>query len=154
QIVAGYNVQIAVDDKHKLIVASAVVNDGNDTGRLHAMAAAKDALGAAALTVVADSGYDNGETLKACAEEGITAYGPASDPSHRLKAQGRFSLDDFRYDAAADLYRCPGGAELRPMRGLERQATGKMAVRYASRRSVCRVCALRERCLSHNGTRR
>ncbi len=30
QIVAGYNVQIAVDDKHKLIVASAVVNEGND----------------------------------------------------------------------------------------------------------------------------
>ena len=31
--VAGYNVQIAVDDKHKLIVASAVVNDGTDTGQ-------------------------------------------------------------------------------------------------------------------------
>jgi hypothetical protein len=60
QIVAGYNVQIAVDDKHKLIVASAVVNDGNDTGQLHAMAeAAKQALGVAALTAVADAGYYN-----------------------------------------------------------------------------------------------
>jgi transposase len=33
QTVAGYNVQIAVDDAHKLIVASEVVNDGNDTGQ-------------------------------------------------------------------------------------------------------------------------
>jgi hypothetical protein len=58
QIVAGYNLQIAVDAKHKLIVASEVVNDGNDTGQLCAVAeAARQALGAAALTVVADTGY-------------------------------------------------------------------------------------------------
>jgi transposase len=50
----------------------------------------------------------------------------------------RFGIADFRYDAAADLSRCPGDAELRPMRGQKRQASGKLAVRYASRRSVCR----------------
>ena len=149
QIVAGYNVQIAVDDKHKLIVASEVVNEGNDTGQLHAMAqAAKDALDAEALTVVADTGYYNGETLKACEDEAITAYVPPPDTGQRLKAQGRFSIDDFDYDAAVHLYRCPAGAELRTMRGHRRQATGKMALRYASRRSVCRACRLRERCLS------
>jgi hypothetical protein len=37
-----------------------VVNDGNDSGQLHAMAqAAKRALGAAALTAAADTGYSN-----------------------------------------------------------------------------------------------
>src|SRR6185312_3332764 len=46
QMLAGYNVQIAVDDKHKLIVASEVVNDGNDTGQLYNMAkTAKEELG-------------------------------------------------------------------------------------------------------------
>ena len=45
QGVAGYNVQVAVDDKHKLIIASEVVNDSSDVGQLHAMAkAAKEAL--------------------------------------------------------------------------------------------------------------
>ena len=155
QIVAGYNVQIAVDDKHKLIVASEVVNEGNDTGQLYAMAeAAKAALGAATLTAVADTGYYNGETLKACEDAAITAYVPPPDRGQRLKAQGRFSLEDFRYDAGADVYRCPAGAELRPMHGQKRQASGKMAIRYASRRSVCRVCPLRGRCLAGKGARR
>ena len=36
QGVAGYNVQVAVDDKHKLIIASEVVNDSSDVGQLHA----------------------------------------------------------------------------------------------------------------------
>jgi transposase len=155
QIVSGYNVQIAVDDKHKLIVASAVVNDGNDSGQLHAMAqAAKQALGAAALTALADTGYYNAETLKACEAEAITAFVPPPDRSQRLKAQGRFSLEDFTYDAATDLYRCPAGSELRPMQGLKHQAGGKLAIRYASRRAVCRACPLRGRCLAKKGNRR
>jgi len=155
QIVAGYNVQIAVDDKHKLIVASEVVNEGNDTGQLHAMAeAAKAALGVAALTAVADAGYYNGETLKACEDAAITAYVPPPDRGQRLKAQGRFSVEDFGDDAAADVYRCPADAELRPMHGQKRQASGKMAIRYASRRSVCRTCPLRARCLAGTRQRR
>ena len=55
QGIAGYNVQLAVDDKHKLIVASEVVNDSSDVGQLYAMAsAAKDALGAKTLQALAD----------------------------------------------------------------------------------------------------
>ena len=46
QTIAGYNVQIAVDDAHKLIIASEVVNDGNDTRQLHAMAKAAKQLSA------------------------------------------------------------------------------------------------------------
>ncbi len=155
QIVAGYNVQIAVDAKHKLIVASEVVNDGNDTGQLYAMAqAAKDALGAEQLTALADAGYYNAETLKACEDEAITAFVPEPDRTKRLAAEGRLTLDDFRYEADRDLYRCPAGSELRPMRGVKRQASGKLAIRYASRRAACRACPLRLRCLAARGTRR
>ena len=96
QVVAGDNVQIAVDDKHKLIAASEVVNDGNDTGQLYDMAkAAKDELGVETLTALADTGYYNGNTLKACEEDGIVAYVPQARRTARLEAQDRISHEAF-----------------------------------------------------------
>jgi hypothetical protein len=48
-----------------------VVNDGS---QLHAVAlAAEDALSAETLRSVADAGYYNGETLKACEADGTVA---------------------------------------------------------------------------------
>jgi transposase len=148
QRVAGYNVQIAVDDKHKLIVASEVVNDGNDTGQLYEMAkAAKQALGAETLQALADSGYYNGATLKDCEEDGIVAYVAQAKRTGRLEAQGRFTHEEFAYDATADAYRCPGGALLKPTKGLKTNTGGRREIRYVSRKSVCDTCPLRERCV-------
>jgi transposase len=155
QVVAGYNVQIAVDDRHKLIVASEVVNDGNDSGQLHEMAvAAKAALGVETLQAVADVGYYNGDTLRACEADAIVAYVPEADKNNRLAKQGRFTLREFIYDAAQDVYRCPAGAELRPMEGYKQDVGGKLHIRYAAFQSVCAVCPLRSRCLTDKARRR
>ena len=155
QTVAGYNVQVAIDAKHKLIVASEVVNDGNDTGQLHAVAdAAKQALGVETLTVRADSGYYNGETLKDCEADGITAYVPPPQRNGRLAAQGRFSHEEFHYDVDANVYRCPAQAQLRPMSGHKEDASGKRYILYVSRKSGCAMCPLRGRCLTDKADRR
>jgi transposase len=148
QVVAGYNVQIAVDDKHKLIVASEVVNDGNDSGQLHKMAkAAKDELGVETLTALADTGYYNGPELKACEADGIVAYVPVAKRIGRLEAEGRISHQEFVYEADANVYRCPAGQLLRPTDGRKVNG-GRIETRYVSRKSDCDACALRLRCLS------
>ena len=155
QGVAGYNVQTAVDDKHQLIVASEVVNDSSDVGQLHAMAkAAKDALGAEVLQVLADEGYYSSTELKACEDDGIVAYVPVPEGAGRLGKQGRFSLNDFGYDEAADVYRCPAGERLRPMKGRWQNTSGRIEIRYASRGATCRTCPLKARCLSPKASRR
>ncbi len=155
QIVAGYNVQIAVDAKHKVIVADEAVNDGNDTGQLHAMAqAAREAVGADKLQALADTGYFNGETLKSCEDSGIEAFVPEPRRGKRLEAAGRFGIDAFVYDAAADAYRCPAGELLRAMGGGKLDQSGKLRIRYASRRLVCSGCPKRSKCLAPKGSRR
>jgi transposase len=153
QGVAGYNVQAVVDDKHKLIVASEVVNDSSDVGQLHAMAkAAKDTLQAETLQVLADEGYYSSLELKACEDDGITAYVPV--PEGRSAKQGRFSLKDFTFDAAADAYTCPAGELLHPMEGRWQNASGRIEIRYASSWKACKICRLRTRCLSPKASRR
>src|SRR5216684_3593557 len=149
QTIAGYNVQIAVDDKHKLIVASEVVNDGNDTGQLYKLAkAAKEALGGETLQAVADVGYYNGATLKSCEDDGILAYVPQAKRTGRLQAQGRFSHEDFAYDVELDAYRCPAGSLLRPTSSLKKNTGGRLEIRYVSRKSACDACPLRGRCVT------
>jgi transposase len=147
QVVSGYNVQIAVDEKHKLIVASEVVNDGNDTGQLYEMAkAAKEALEVETLEVVADAGYFNGRALKECEDNGIVAYVPPATRTGRLQAQGRFTHEDFAYDATQNAYRCPAGALLLPTKTSKINGDRRETV-YLSRNSACDACALRARCL-------
>jgi transposase len=147
QGVAGYNVQAVVDDKHKLIVASEVVNDSSDVGQLHAMAkVAKDALEAETLQALADEGYYSSSELKACEDDGIVAYVPV--PEVRQPKNGRFGLKEFSYDPAANVYRCPAGELLRPIDGRWQNTSGRTEIRYASRPKACRACLLKERCLS------
>lgn len=159
QGIAGYNVQSAVDDKHNLIVASEVVNDSSDIGQLHAMAkAAKDALEAEGLQVLADEGYYSSLELKACEDDGIVPYVPVPEGNGRLEKYGRFSRKDFNYDGAADGYRCPAGKWLRQMKGRKKgrleTSSGRIEIRYAGRKAVCGSCQLKSRCLSRTATYR
>jgi transposase len=155
QGVAGYNVQAVVDDKHKLIVASEVVNDSSDVNQLHAMAkAAKEALGADALQVLADEGYYSSTELKACEEDGITAYVPPSEGNRLAEKAGRFSLKNFGYDGATDAYTCPAGQKLHPMPGRWTNTSGRVEIRYSSRTTICRACPLRTKCLSPKASQR
>ena len=102
--IAGYNVQIAVDAKHKLIAASEVVNDGNDTGQLYEVAeAAKEALGAQTLHGGRRHRLLQWRALKECEEGGIVAYVPPPKRTGSFEAQGRFTHEAFNYDAEPTL---------------------------------------------------
>ncbi len=75
--VVGYNVQVAVETKHHLIVAHEVTNDGCDLAQLSAMGKeAKAVLEVEELEAVADRGYWDSEEIFACDQAGITVTLP------------------------------------------------------------------------------
>ena len=111
--VVGYNVQVATETEHHLIIAHEVTNVGSDRSQLANTAkAAKEVLQVDKLEAVADRGYYHGEEIKACADAGITVTLPKPLTSG-AKSEGRFGKQDFAYLADEDVYRCPAGEKLR-----------------------------------------
>src|SRR5947209_6648013 len=110
--VVGYNVQVAVDTEHHLIVTHEVTNSGSDRAQLANIASrAKGVLGADHLDVVADRGYFNSTEILACEQADITVTLPKPMTSG-AKSDGRFGKQDFIYLPTEDVYRCPSGEKL------------------------------------------
>jgi len=147
--VVGYNVQVAVDTEHHLIVTHEVTNEGSDRSQLSSVAkAAKATLGVEQLDAVADRGYFNGEEILACEEAGITVTLPKPMTSNS-KAEGRFGKQDFRYVAEEDVYVCPAGERLAYSYTSEEK--GLVVHRYATK--ACQHCAIKHNCIKGNERR-
>ena len=154
QSTAGYNVQIAVDDKHKLIVAQDVTQDGNDSHQLSPMMEqSQKIMQSEHLTGLADSGYYDGDQLKSCEGDKMTVYVAIPDSQKAMKKKGYFTLDEFTYDAEQDCYICPHDQTLTPY-GKPFHKNNKWRMRYASKAKDCRVCPSREKCFSPKSSRR
>jgi transposase len=139
----GYNGQIAVDAKCKMIVEQAVTNDVLDTGLLQQTAEpARQILDVEKIDVVADKGYFRTEDIAACEKAGLMPYVPRPQRGAAV-TNGFFRKDEFRYDAARDAYVCPGGHELKPIR--QGWLRDMRKVDYANA-SACSDCPLRPRC--------
>jgi len=140
--VVGYNVQVAVDTEHHLIIAHEVTNSGSDRAQLANMATqAKAVLGVDKLEAVADRGYYNGEEIKACEDADIAVTLPKPATSG-MDAKGQFGKHDFVYLADDDAYRCPAGEVL----GYHSATvdSGRTIRRYWTH--ACVTCPLKARC--------
>jgi transposase len=144
----GYNVQIAVDAKHKLIAEQAVTNDVLDMGLLRQTAEpAREILGVETIDVVADRGYFRTEDIAACEEAGLMPHLPRPQRGPAVR-EGFFRKDEFRYDAERDTYICPAGQVLTPIR--HGRLRDMVKIDYANPKA-CHDCPLHGRCT--NGVR-
>ena len=147
--VVGYNAQLAVDAKHKLIAADDVTNDVNDLHQLADVALdAKANLEIQQAEILADTGYYNTSQVGRCLDHGLTPFIPKSDTSANT-ARGLYGKSQFKYDALRDIYVCPSGTRLN-----YRFTTWEQdrEIKYY-RASTCNHCPLKTRCTRNKDNR-
>ena len=139
----GYNVQIAVDAEHHLIVAHEVINQGYDRHQLAPMALkVQQAAGCEQVTALADRGYFSGDQVLSCEGTGIVPIVPKVLTSSGVK-RGLFARQDFIYDAEHDHYTCPAGAKLTKV---HRRADHTEDFDRYRHLSACFTCPLKPQC--------
>jgi len=141
-----YNVQLAVDSKHKLILAHEVTNEVSDQNQLSRMAErVKKVVNKEEIEVLADKGYYNPAQIKECVDKGIIPYIPEPESAisrgTEIPRPG-FYRDKFKYDKAKDIYLCPEGKELEFQHAARHH--GKKMRFYKNRE--CMSCRARRLC--------
>jgi len=179
-VIQGYNGVAVVDDKHQVIVHAEAFGAAQEHDLLEPMIEGtkenfesigkKDVLKTAKL--VADSGYHTEYNMKTVMEEGIDAY--IADTQFRKrdprfadvdKYKERFRKERAEYYGTSSLYRvkdfamsedkshciCPVGKRLY-RNGGNVVVDGNRAIKFRGRKTDCRVCEVREKCLRNPET--
>jgi len=91
-------------------------------------------------TLAADKAYGSGEFLAWLLDRGVQPHVPVID--HHHQTGGRFTRDQFRYEAAENVYYCPEGKTL-AYGGRRRESQGYL---YRSTEAQCEGCPQKRRC--------
>lgn len=178
-VIQGYNGIAAVDDKHQVIVHAEAHGSGAEHQTLEPMInGIKDNFEGIGengvlqeVVVTADTGFHSEKNLRRLIEADIEAYIPDNrfrqrDPAfltaeahkkpigryHTIKKNKYFLPSDFRYDETKGKLICPAGKELYLKNSNFCTAEGLRGVSYMGRKTDCRGCELRKKCLRNEST--
>ncbi|MFZ4708122.1 MAG: IS1182 family transposase [Bacteroidales bacterium] len=145
---AAFNVQIAVDDKHHLIVADEVLQDANDkNGMKPVLTALRNELGIEPDKAVMDMGYINAVALQEMERDSSTdLYVVTGSVSPGQTTDTAFNKWVFTYNSDNDTYTCPAGQTL-VRRGGILQCRKRKSARYFCPKSICIACEYKSCCI-------
>lgn len=154
----GYNIQAAVDQEHKLVVATHTINRNDKNALYNISKEAKENIVAEKLTVLADKGYHTGKELQACQEADIDTIVARQEVvnSNDKGTRPEYMVQHFTYDKETDTYTCPENQTL--------NTTGKWHTKKRDkdvsyqfkkyRTTACLSCAVQKLCTSKQDGRR
>lgn len=138
-----YKTHRMVDDRCGVITATATTpgDVAEPSQTLPLVAQHEDNTGREVVATVADRQYGTVENYCDLVERGVRPHiSPMLPADHR--SEGRYTKDEFLYDAANDRYVCPAGQILRPRRFHQR----RQMTDYVADKKICAACPLRENC--------
>ena len=146
----GYNIQGAVDAKHKLITHFDT-GSVNDTNALASVAIeTKELLQVDKMDVLADKGYHTGEQIQQCEQNNITTYVSPKEPASNNP--DIFPITQFIYNPENDCYTCPAAQTLTTNgTWLKHSSKGhKSAYKFQryNNTAACKTCELHSQCTS------
>ena len=156
----AYATNYLIDLDHAVIVdveASTAVRQAEVTAARTMIERVREQHDLAPHRLAADTAYGSAEMLDWLVnDQGIEPHIPVMDKSRR--DDGTFSRSDFAYNAAADIYRCPDGKELkqhrRPLRVDHPDTPPDDTYRYRASKTDCDPCALKSRCCPNTPARK
>lgn len=145
----AYNMQAAVDAKHKLIVATHTINR-NDRNALTAIALeAKNNLGVENFTALNDKGYHNGRELQKCKDNNITTICAQAEivNSNEHGTRPEYLVTKFKYNNEDDTYTCPQGSTLRTTGTWHKKTRERDSLQFKKYRTPdCKTCPVKSFC--------
>lgn len=146
----AYNLQASVDAENQIIVAMELSASETDHGYLPKMVEQVESnTGASSDISLADSGYQDEETLKWIEQSNHDVLMPIMEP-HEAKRTDLFAGRCFVYDDEHDVVICPAGRDL-VFTAQYKMSSGNYK-RYAA--TGCRSCSFHKQCCGKKANRR
>ena len=144
-----YNTQAAVDEKHKLVVATHTLNR-NDRNALSKIAIeAKANIDAKNITVLSDKGYHNGREIQTCKENNIETICAQQIiiNSNEKGTTPAYLVTQFNYNKEKDTYTCPQGETLTTTGTWHKKTRARDSHQFKKYRTpACKTCAVKHLC--------
>ena len=152
-----YNMQAAVDNKHKLVVATHTINKNDHNALSHIATEAQTNLQTTAITVLADKGYNNARQIQNCQQAGITTVVAQQEivNSNDKGTTPDYLVTHLVYNKETDTYTCPKGQTLHTTgKWHNKQRDNKTHQFKKYRTHACKTCAALQLCTGKADKRR
>ena len=153
----SYNMQAAVDQQYKLVVATHSLNRNDRNAMSRIAIETKENLGLVNFTAILDKGYQNGREIETCQKAGITTLvcPPTIVNSNEKGTTPAYVVSNFIYNTESDTYTCPAGSTLNTSGSWHKKTRERDSYQFKKYRSPdCKTCPVQSLCTAKADGRR